>query len=41
MISLDFLNPVENNNVLEQEDTKEYMENLSVPTFEIPLVHNV
>jgi len=39
MISLDFLNPVENNGL--EEETKNYMENLSVPTFEIPLVHNV
>jgi len=40
MISLDFLNPVENNNGLEEE-TNEFTENLNVPTFDIPLCNNV
>jgi len=39
MISLDFLNPVENNNGLEEE-TNEFAENLNVPTFDIPLCNN-
>jgi len=40
MISLDFLNPVESNNGLEEE-TNEFAENLNVPTFDIPLCNNV
>ncbi|ORX87143.1 LMPX of hagfish [Anaeromyces robustus] len=40
MINLDFLNPVEDNNGLETEVNKEYLENLNVPTFDIPLCNN-
>lgn len=40
MIKLDFLNPKESKDGLEEESNTTYLEKFNVPTFEIPLCHN-